>query len=148
MLTNRSPFVAIMFVLSVLSSLFVLPSQADAQTVTIAGKLVDRVCSVEDAYQLQPSSEKRCTLWVESAFACPGGTCACPGGTCAQVFTVYCPNKAVDGRAFNGAYEVCSDPAALQVRHPTKTYVIKAYARTIAQQADGNGQFTGFQFQY
>lgn len=115
--------------------------QLSAQTVTLTGKLIDRQCSVEDAYQLQPSTEKRCTLWIEVSFACPTGTCT-------QVHTVYCPNKAVDNRPFNGAYVTCSDGYAMQIRHPTKNYIIHAYARTVTQQLDGYGQFTGYQFQY
>lgn len=129
--------------------LLLLPAGAAvSQTATISGKLVDRQCSVEDVYQLQPVSERRCTLWVESSFSCPCQSCDGGTTTCKSVFTVYCPNKAVDNRPFNGAYEVCSDPSAMQIRHPSKSYIIYGYARTPEQQLDGFGQFTGYQFQY
>lgn len=136
------------FTYAVALLLLLLADVARAQTATISGKLIDRQCSVEDAYQIQPLAERRCTLWIESSFSCPCPTCDGGVATCKSVFTVYCPNKAVDGRAFIGAYPVCADPSAMQIRHPTKTYIIQAFLRTAAQQLDGYGQFTGYQFQH
>lgn len=147
---NSSSFGSERFQLTSILLLLVLitPAALSAQTATISGKLIDRVCSVEDVYQLQPSTEKRCTLWMESSYSCP--CVGCDGGmtTCKSVFTIYCPNKAVDNRPFNGAYEVCSDGSAMQIKHPTKTYIIQAFLRTVAQQLDGYGQFVGYQFQH
>lgn len=131
-------------VCALVAALICLSAPAYAGTVTITGKLVDRVCTVEDTFQLQPSTEKRCTLYVKESWASGG----CLSGVCSHVVTVYCPNKAADDRPFNGAYHVCSDPAAMQINHPSANYTITGWTRTVAQQADGNGQFQGYQFSY
>lgn len=117
------------------------PSYAASPTVTITGKLVDRQCSVEDAYQLQPPTEKRCTLWIQTTFFCPTGTCK-------EVYTVYCPRKATDNRQFNTAYDVCSDPGGMQILFPSANYTISGYLRTVEEQKDGLGQIHGTMFSY
>lgn len=109
--------------------------------VTITGKLVDRQCSVEDVFGYQPTTDKRCTLWIETTFACPTGVCK-------ETYTVYCPRRATDNRFFNSAYDVCSDPAAMQILHPTANYTITGWLRTIEQQKDGYGQIHGAGFSY
>lgn len=130
-----------------LSFLFVQSLCAAAPQVTITGKLVDRQCSVEDSFGYQPPTEKRCTLWMEMTFTCPV-TSATPSGVCKEVYTVYCPRKAADNRFFNSAYDVCSDPAAMQILHPTSNYTITGWLRTIEQQKDGYGQVQGTGFSY
>jgi hypothetical protein len=118
-----------------------VPSYGASPTVTITGKMVDRQCSVEDVYQLQPSTDKRCTLWIQTTFSCPAGTCQ-------ETYTVYCPRKAVDNRPLNTAYDVCSDPAAMQIIHPSRNYTISGYLRTAEEQKDGLGQIHGTMFSY
>lgn len=121
---------------------------AAAPLVTITGKLIDRQCSIEDVFQLQPTTEKRCTLWVEVSFSCPCTSCDGGSTTCKEVYTVYCPRKAADNRLLNTAYDVCSDGSAMQIRHPSATYTITGWLRTVDQQKDGLGQVQGFAFSY
>lgn len=125
---------------AVVTFLGLFPAVLGAATVTVAGKLVDRQCSVEDTLQRQPSTEKYCTLTYEE-------TRVVFGVTYTKRFTVYCPNKTIDG-LFRGAYEVCSDPAALQIRHPTLTYTVVGELRTEAERADGRGDILGNSFSY
>jgi hypothetical protein len=117
-----------------------LPAFAAAPVVTLTGALVDRQCSVEDVFQLQPQAERYCTLTIEETTPSQQGTF--------RRWTVYCPNKAADGQPFNGAYYFCSDPAAMQIRHPNRTMIVQGWLRTPQQQADGLGQVQGYQFQY
>lgn len=116
-----------------------LPSPSSAQTTSITGILKDRQCSVEDVFQLQPPTEKRCTLWIETSFPCPSS------GVCKETHTVYCPNKAADNRPFNSAYVTCSSPTSMQTG---RTHTVNAYLRTPSQRADGYGDYLGFQFAY
>lgn len=116
-------------------------SYAASASATVTGKLIDRQCSVEDVFQLQPSTEKRCTLWIQTTFFCATGTCK-------ETYTVYCPRKAADNRPFNSAYDVCSDPSAMQIMHPSRNYTISGWWRTTEEQKDGFGQIHGNSFQY
>lgn len=136
---KKTAFVSLLTVVAAI--LFSLPAYAASPTVAITGKLIDRQCSVEDVYQLQPPTEKRCTLWIQTTFFCPAGTCK-------EVYTVYCPRKQADNRPLNTAYDVCSDPAAMQVLHPSRNYTISGYLRTAEEQKDGLGQIHGTSFSY
>lgn len=120
--------------------LYALPGFAAAPVVTITGALVDRLCTVEDVYQNQPRTERRCWLLIEETTPDVNGNF--------RRWTVYCPNKAADGQLFNGAYTVCVDPTKMQIRHPARTVIITGWLRTPGQQADGMGQVQGYQFQY
>lgn len=132
------------FLLCLLSFVLCVSSSfAASATVTVTGKLIDRQCSVEDVYQLQPSTEKRCTLWIQTTYSC-----AALGGVCKDVYTVYCPRKAADNRPFNTAYDVCSDGSAMQILHPSQNYTISGYLRTAEEQKDGLGQIHGASFSY
>lgn len=119
---------------------FAVVPPAEASTATVIGKLIDRQCSVEDAYQLQPQAEKYCTLTYEETFVVFGVTYK-------KQFTVYCPYKTVDGLP-RQAYVTCSDPYLLQIRHPTKIYSATGDLRTAAEALDGKGQILGNSFQY
>lgn len=122
--------------------LLALAAPSFAGTVTITGKLIDRQCSVEDVYQLQPAAEKRCTLTFREVI-CGGSIPACT-----QDITVYCPNKAADGHLHNGAYWTCSDNAGMQVNHPSALYTVTGWTRTAEQQKDGYGAVQGYSFSY
>ena len=122
--------------LAVLLLCLVVPV-VSAQTVVLTGKLVDRQCSVEDVYQLQATTAKRCTLYIEATFVCPAGVCK-------EVHTCYCPRKAADNRFLNAAYDVCSDPAGAQIGG---SIIAHGWARTPAQRADGYGDHQCYQFQ-
>jgi hypothetical protein len=122
--------------------LLALAAPSFAGTVTITGKLVDRQCSVEDVFQLQPAAEKRCTLTFREVIC--GGSAA----LCVHDITVYCPNKAADGRLHNGAYWTCSDDSAMQINHSSANYTVTGWTRTVEQQKDGFGQVQGYQFSY
>jgi hypothetical protein len=121
-----------------LLALAVLP--VSAASVTVIGKLIDRQCSVDDVYGLQPSVERYCVLSYEE-------TKVVLGVTYRKVFTVYCPLKTVDGIP-RQAYYTCSDPAAMQIRHPTAMYSVSGELRTEAEQQDGRGQILGNGFSY
>jgi hypothetical protein len=135
--------IRIVFLFCVLSVVLSTSAFAASANVTVTGKLIDRQCSVEDVYQLQPPTEKRCTLWIQTTFFC-----AAPGGVCKDVYTVYCPRKAADNRPFNTAYDVCSDGSAMQVLFPSANYTISGYLRTVEEQKDGLGQIHGTSFSY
>lgn len=128
--------------LAVAALLFLaLPSPSAAQTTNITGILKDRQCSVEDVFQLQPPTEKRCTLWIETSFPCASRIT----GVCKETHTVYCPNKAADNRPFNSAYATCSSPTSMQIG---RQHTVSAFLRTPAQRADGYGDYQGFAFTY
>lgn len=124
--------------LFLLAAAVALPALAAPPVVTITGKLANRVCTVEDVFLLQPADQHRCTL----TFAAQDSL----GNT--LYWTVYCPNKAADGQGVNLAYPVCSNPAGMQINHPTATYTVTGWLRTIPQQADGFGQVQGYSFGY
>lgn len=119
----------------------VLPAAVHAAppVVQVTGKLIDRVCTVDDDFGLQPAAERRCTLWMREATPGSDGVY--------RVYTIYCPNKAVDGQPLNLAYSICRDPYGMQINHPNRNYIITGWLRTTAQAADGLGQIQGYQFQ-
>lgn len=126
--------------LAAVALLVLVPGLLGAATVTVNGKLVDRQCSVEDVLQRQPLAERYCTLTYEE-------TRVVFGVTYTKRFTVYCPNKTIDG-LFRGAYETCADASAIQIRHPTLTYTAVGDLRTEAERADGRGDILGNSFSY
>lgn len=119
---------------------FAVALPAEASTATVIGKLIDRQCSVDDVFGLQPSVEKYCVLSIEE-------TRVVFGITYKKTFTVYCPLKTIDGLP-RQAYYTCSDPAAMQIRHPTTNYSVTGDLRTDVEQLDGRGQILGNSFQY
>lgn len=125
----------------ILLLLIASPLLAVPPVVTLSNvKLVDRICSVEDAYGFQPSNEKYCTMTYRETVPGSDGTY--------RRWTVYCPNAAVDGQALTTSYQTCSDPSAQQINHPTQNYQVIGWLRTPAQAADGKGQVLAYQVGY
>lgn len=102
-------------------------------------KLVDRICTVEDVFNLQPAIEKYCTLTFRETLPGTDGI--------HRKWTVYCPNGPVDGNPNNTAYNTCKDTVNMVI-HPSYSYTVTGWLRTTAQQADGKGQVAGYQFSY
>lgn len=121
-------------------ALFGIPVYATPPVATISNvKLVDRVCTVEDGYNLQPAIEKYCTLTFRETFPGTDGI--------HRKWTVYCPNGAVDGNPANLSFDTCKDTAGMVI-NPTKSYTVTGWLRTSAQAADGKGQVAGYAFSY
>jgi hypothetical protein len=116
-----------------------------AATVSVTGKLVDRQCSVEDVYQLQPQAERYCTITLDEAKTVNG-----PTGepvTYHRRITAYCPKLTIKGTTY-ASYSLCADPYAMQINHPTKLYIVQGDLREPGELADGRGEFIVTQAQY
>lgn len=111
----------------------VASSAAWAASVSVTAKLVDRQCSVEDVFQLQPWTAKYCTLWLKE-------TTVVAGVAYTRVFTAYCPRTTINGIAY-ASYDTCSDPGAMQIDHPSRLYVLWGHLRTPAEMLDNRGEF-------
>jgi hypothetical protein len=137
-ITKSNNYLIVTFVLCVLFLSSVTPASATPPVVTLTGKLVNRVCTVQDMLLLQPIDQYRCTLTFMTY---------ADNGT-PIYYQVYCPNKPADGQPMNMAYYTCADPGAMQINHPIYNYTVTGWLRTVPQQADGYGMIQGYNFQY